>query len=234
MILIRVNLYTGAESLTMPNVVMNSLISSTKVITNDTIPNPIAAAHMALPSIPVPVSSLGIPVMNMKTDDDEKPLSDVECGDAENDKDFNGSTKCDAEPMPVEDDNVLDKTDENCCETDIDVSDDSKVAGNGNHDDKSLLNSAAEPMECVSVGVTSFASPKHTMTTDIVMTESVSVSDIEFHIQLPFDGFFSFSPRHHRPAVCKWRVPIHHSRQTRKCMTSSTSMLGQVGEKSTN
>lgn len=169
--------------MTMPSiVVMNSLVSATKVITNDTIPNPIAAAHntMALPSIPVPISSLGIPVMNMKTDDDEKPLSDVECGDAENDKDFNGSKKCEAEPMPVEDDNVLDKTDENCCETDIDVSDDSKVAGNGNADDKSHLNSTSEPMECISVGVTSFASPKHTMTTDIVMAESISVSDIEF------------------------------------------------------
>lgn len=185
--------------MTLPsNVVMNSLVSATKVITNDTIPNPIVAAHnaMALPTIPVPVGCLiGIPVMSMKTDDDdddlvkpalspsndvekmeEKPFSDVECVD--NDIDKSGeSKKCnDAEPMPVEveDDNGLDKNAEHCCENDIDVGDDGKVTGNGSRDEK--LNSA-EPMECASV--TSFASPKHTMNTlnnfDVVMAESVSV-----------------------------------------------------------
>lgn len=181
--------------MTLPsNVVMNSLVSATKVITNDTIPNPIVAAHnaMVLPSIPVPVGCLiGIPVMSMKTDDDdddlvkpapndvenmeEKPFSDVECVDGENDK-RDESKKCEAEPMPVEveEDSGLDKGDEHCCENDIDVGDNGKIAGNGNGDDK--LNSA-EPMECASV--TSFASPKHTMNTitnfDVVMAESVSV-----------------------------------------------------------
>lgn len=186
--------FVGAESMTMPIAVMNSLVSATKVITNDTIPNPIIASHnsMALPTIPVPVSSLGIPVIDMKTDDDddfikpppsssndvekmeEKPLSDVECIDGDNDKHCDAK-KCEAEPMPVEveDDNLLDKTIENGCETDIDVNDDGKIAGNGNRDDK--MNSS-EPMECASVAsFASFASPKHTMTTDIVMTESISV-----------------------------------------------------------
>lgn len=179
-------LFEGAESMTLPsNVVMNSLVSATKVITNDTIPNPIVAAHnaMVLPSIPVPVGCLiGIPVMSMKTDDDdddlvkpapndvekmeEKPFSDVECVEGENDKR--------GESMPVEEDSGLDKGDEHCCENDIDVGDNGKIAGNGNGDEK--LNSA-EPMECASV--TSFASPKHTMNTmnnfDVVMAESVSV-----------------------------------------------------------
>lgn len=178
----------------MPNmVVMNSLVSATKVITNDTIPNPIVSS-MTMPSIPVPVSSLGIPVINMKTDDDddfvkparspsindieekmeEKPLSDVECNDGEHDK-LSETKGCDSEPMPVEVDD--DKVDGNCCENDIDVNDDSKVAANDNsHVNNKLtgeiLNSA-EPMECASVA--SFASPRHTMTTDVVMAESVSV-----------------------------------------------------------
>lgn len=184
--------------MTLPsNVVMNSLVSATKVITNDTIPNPIVAAHnaMALPSIPVPVGCLiGIPVMSMKTDDDdddlvkpapspsndiekmeEKPFSDVEGVDNENDKRCDAK-KCDAEPMPVEveDDSGLDKGAALCCENDIDVGENGKIVGNGNRDEK--LNSA-EPMECASV--TSFASPKHTMNTmanfDVVMAESVSV-----------------------------------------------------------
>lgn len=39
---------------------MNSLVSPTKVITNDTIPNPIVTAHNnIIPTIPVPVSSIG-------------------------------------------------------------------------------------------------------------------------------------------------------------------------------
>lgn len=181
----------GAASMTMPSIVaMNSLLSETKVITNDAIPISIAAAQntLTLPTIPVPVSSLGIPVMNMKTDDDddlvkaapssandiekmeEKTLSDVECVDGEIDK-LCDSKKCEAEPMPVEIEN--EKTGENCCETDIDVGDDgNNIVDNGNRDDKSLLNSA-EPMEYASVA--SFASPKHTMTTDVVMAESVSV-----------------------------------------------------------
>lgn len=185
--------------MTMPNmVVMNSLVSATKVITNDTIPNPIAASHntLTLPSIPVPVSSLGIPVMNMRTDDDddlvkaapspsndvekmeEKPLSDVECVDGEIEK-LTEEKKCEAEPMPVEDDQVVDKAGDHC-ENDIDVGEDGKIADNGIREDK--MNST-EPMECASVA--SFASPKHIMTTDVVMAESLSVGFIESTISFP-------------------------------------------------
>lgn len=185
--------------MTIPSMmVMNSLVSATKVITNDTIPNPIAASHntLTLPSIPVPVSSLGIPVMNMKTDDDddlvkpaaspsndvekmeEKPFSDAECADGDIDKESK------AEPMPVEseDDNGLDKAGGNGCETDIDVGDE-KIVDNGIRDSKLLLNST-EPMECASAA--SFASPKHTMTNDIVMAESLSV-----RFRIGFEAFVS-------------------------------------------
>uniref|UniRef100_A0A182QWE0 GH84 domain-containing protein n=1 Tax=Anopheles farauti TaxID=69004 RepID=A0A182QWE0_9DIPT len=60
-----------AESL--PNPIMNSLVSATKVITNESLPNPVAAAvnHIAIPPT-IPLSSIPVPLLNIKpseTDD---------------------------------------------------------------------------------------------------------------------------------------------------------------------
>lgn len=57
---------------TISNAVMNSLVSSTKVITSSTIVNPIVATVSNL-SIPdkIPVSSIPIPIMNIKQDSGE-------------------------------------------------------------------------------------------------------------------------------------------------------------------
>lgn len=54
---------------TISNAVMNSLVSSTKVITSSTIVNPIVAtvANLSLPD-KIPVSSIPIPIMNIKQD----------------------------------------------------------------------------------------------------------------------------------------------------------------------
>uniref|UniRef100_A0A182XVC8 protein O-GlcNAcase n=1 Tax=Anopheles stephensi TaxID=30069 RepID=A0A182XVC8_ANOST len=54
-----------AESL--PNPIMNSLVSATKVITNESLPNPVAAAvnHIAIPPT-IPLSSIPVPLLNMK------------------------------------------------------------------------------------------------------------------------------------------------------------------------
>lgn len=101
---------------------MNSLVSATKIVTNDSILNPIVSTHsnISLPTIPVPVSSLGIPLTNMKSHNDEdstKPIeidkmeeknfSDSDTIDAEEEK--SDDSKKDVEPMPVEvdDDSVL-------------------------------------------------------------------------------------------------------------------------------
>lgn len=198
-------MYSGAETFTVPNIVMNSLVSPTKVVTNDTIPNPIVTAHISLPSIPIPISSLGIPVVSMKTDHDdfskpldfdkmeEKPFFDGETIDAEDDPKLIDNKKLD-EPMPVEEDSVIEMTakiEENICETDIDVADavseilpaqkvgepvvvNNQINKNGDiRITPDNLNSA-EPMECVSVN--SMASPKHTMAADVIMAESVSVT----------------------------------------------------------
>lgn len=176
---------SGGESLAMPNVaIMNSLVSATKVVTTDTVLNPIVASHstIPLPGIPVPVSSIGIPVMSMKTDDDddlgklcndfetmeEKTLSDIECGDGDVIK-ANEMRNSEAEPMPIEDESLPEKAVDIVCENDIDVSDDIKITNN----DKS---NPDEPMECSTV--LPFASPKHNANTDVVMAESVSVCSL--------------------------------------------------------
>uniref|UniRef100_A0A182MJ35 protein O-GlcNAcase n=1 Tax=Anopheles culicifacies TaxID=139723 RepID=A0A182MJ35_9DIPT len=54
-----------AESL--PNPIMNSLVSATKVITNESLPNPVAAAvnHIAIPPT-MPISSIAVPLLNIK------------------------------------------------------------------------------------------------------------------------------------------------------------------------
>lgn len=50
----------SADAIAMPNIVMNSLASPTKVITNETLPNPIITAHNAIiPSMPLPITSIG-------------------------------------------------------------------------------------------------------------------------------------------------------------------------------
>lgn len=54
---------------TISNAVMNSLVSSTKVITSSTIVNPIVAnvSNLSIPD-KIPVSSIPIPIMNIKQD----------------------------------------------------------------------------------------------------------------------------------------------------------------------
>lgn len=58
---------TGTDTITLPNLVMNSLVSSTTIVTNTTIPNPIVSAgiELTLPLVPLPVSSIGIPIANV-------------------------------------------------------------------------------------------------------------------------------------------------------------------------
>lgn len=184
--------------MSVPNVVMNSLVSPTKVITNDVIPNPIVAIHnpITLPqSLPVP--SIGVPIMNVKTHTDVKAKLDGKSLDAIDTEDEKLSDiKKSDESMPVEDDTVVEmahKIEENIGETDVEVSELAEPIENTKSEDSLTieppinkndglntvsdhLNSAAEPMECASVN--SMASPKHIMVADVIMAESVSVSGI--------------------------------------------------------
>lgn len=173
---------TGAEPLAnLSNLVMNSLVSPTKVVTNDSLPNPIVSASISLPAFPVPISSIGIPLLTMKNED------------IDSDSDNLSGTKKD-EPMPVEeqdDDSVLQmaaQIEENIAEIDedgknaaLDLGKDDKIVANGTGPEKMAvvennfaLNNTTEPMECVPTS-NALASPKHIILNDVNMLESISV-----------------------------------------------------------
>lgn len=185
--------------MSLPNVVMNSLVSPTKVITNDVIPNPIVAQNPISLPISLPVTSIGVPMMNVKTDNDKlhTKSNDLDAIDTEDEK-FSDTKKSD-ESMPVEDDSIIEmahKIEENIGEADVEVteiaepievvsettkSDDSTNIEQSHNKSNDLSTmgehlNATEPMECASVN--SMTSPKHTMTTDVIMAESVSVIQI--------------------------------------------------------
>lgn len=156
---------TGSDPITLPNVVMNSLVSTTQIVTNDTINNPIVStvSNMTLPSVPVPVSSIGIPIMAMKDDTGyNTSFEKIEKILDERNKSPNhpGDHHDEPEAMPVEDEPSLQ----------VDISK-IKPSNNGDlmTDDSYLI---TEPMECT-------ASPRHTpkcASEDVVMTENVSTS----------------------------------------------------------
>lgn len=185
--------------MSMPNVVMNSLVSPTKVITNDIIPNPIVATlnPISLPQS-LPLTSIGVPVMNVKTSESiSKPNDDSnELDTTETEDEKFSETKKSDELMPVEDDSIDEmahKIEENIVETDVDVAEPIEITteivkaneadalsieqplnkNDGLHASGDHL-SSSEPMECASVN--SMASPKHIMTNDVIMAESVSVN----------------------------------------------------------
>lgn len=218
----------GADTMSMPNVVMNSLVSPTKVITNDIIPNPIVATHSPI-SLPqsLPVTSIGVPMMNVKTIDSNAGVklddgsNDLDTIEAEDEK--LSETKKSDELMPVEDDSIIEmahKIEESIVETDVDVAEPieitTEIVKSAEEDEQSLnkidglstsgdhLNSA-EPMECASVN--SMASPKHIMTTDVIMAESVSVSLSLCNAGYGNSGFFlklfNNTFRHRPLEVCK-------------------------------
>lgn len=232
--------------MSMPNIVMNSLVSPTKVITNDTIPNPIVASHnpITLPSIPLPVPSIGIPIMNLKTDTDDKlddKANDLEAEAFDTEDDKLSDTKKSDESMPVEDDSIIEmahKIEENITETDVEVTDVEPIEITteiiktddicaieqplNKSDDLSATTdqmSTAEPMECASVN--SMASPKHIMTTDIVMAESVSVSSqFGFH---PLSHQTVFSLVLHKYWFIHFQTSSTGSMQVESSDTSLTS-----------
>lgn len=186
---------------------MNSLVSPTKVITNDIISNPIVAAHnpIALPQS-LPVTSIGIPIMNVKTDndhDDKHINKHTELDEIDTEDEKLSDTKKSDESMPVEDDSIIEmaqKIEENIGETDVEVIEPIEIITEPieiitdpiklqdtiiteqsliKNDDLSVMSdhlNTIEPMECASV--ISMASPKHTMTTDVIMAESISVGSI--------------------------------------------------------
>lgn len=107
---------TGVETITLPNIVMNSLVSSTTIVTNTTISNPIVSATLdhPLPSVSVPVSSIGLPITNtegtgykindsigLDEDEDESQPRPEETDDLMNEPPTSNYDPSDVEPMEV-------------------------------------------------------------------------------------------------------------------------------------
>lgn len=183
---------TGTETITLPNMVMNSLVSSSKIVTNDSIPNPIMST---IPSISVPISSINIPSMNMNGPELiplERKESQIiiENANVENkivNKHDEEKKKID-EPMPSAEE-LIESAPKRTIEesmssaaTIIEKNEDSKEQRmtNGCSGDDTMTDdvfppsSPVELMECVNA-----ASPKHSskcLTDDVVMSENVSTS----------------------------------------------------------
>ncbi|XP_022123234.2 protein O-GlcNAcase [Pieris rapae] len=72
----------------VPNPVMNSLVSATKVILNESIPNPIipiANSNVSMPS-EIPVSTLPVPILGLKTiDDKDEAMEKLDANELSND-----------------------------------------------------------------------------------------------------------------------------------------------------
>ncbi|CAH2984909.1 unnamed protein product [Chilo suppressalis] len=90
-------LATGVSSIEtfnpVPNPVMNSLVSPTKVILNESIPNPIipmASSNIALPS-EIPVSTLPVPILGIKALEENSGKRDQSMVDKVNDSVSNDS-----------------------------------------------------------------------------------------------------------------------------------------------
>lgn len=216
---------TGVEQMTsIPNIVMNSLVSPTKVVTNDSLPHPIVTTNISLPSFPVPVSSIGIPIMNMKSDETinaEIALEEEEKKD---------------EPMPsaelLDDDSILQmaaQIEDNIAEADVDVNVNveakdklSEIVEEIGKEEKLIINgigtfisnNVGEPMECVPTTNT-MPSPKHGLVNDVHMLEHFSV--ILNCICIPiirfrpnFDFILDIFNRKHASGEHRYVIDIEH------------------------
>lgn len=177
---------TGTDPLTLPTVVMNSLVSSSKIITNETVPSSTSVStinNISLPTHPVPVSSIGIPILNVegtdyKIDKNTDLINKLESLD---------ETKKVDELMPAVEDVVASEekiNEDSMIDADSEIKTVSKDEQKINGSDAQMTDSdpflpisdgsPIEPMECASI-----ISPKHTqkcLSDDIIMSETVSMS----------------------------------------------------------
>ncbi|GAB0086403.1 O-GlcNAcase [Sergentomyia squamirostris] len=158
---------TGAEGIQpLPNVVMNSLVSATKIVTNDTIPNPIVS-NLSLPD-KLQVPCLSVPIMTIKEapgvigEEVKRDLKE-EAGE------------------PIEED-ITEKDEGKVIEA---IGASETEAGTevmAIVDENPSPHSTTEPMECGSSALSS--SPKQKSSSeDVVMSESVSTSSGSMHVE---------------------------------------------------
>ncbi|XP_055678522.1 protein O-GlcNAcase isoform X1 [Lutzomyia longipalpis] len=179
---------TGAETIQpLPNVVMNSLVSAKKIVTNDTIPNPIVS-NLTIPD-KIPVPCIQAPIMSIKDSSSVLVFSGDSGGEG---KDGEGAKVEIIEPIEediTEKDEMVEKEVES-----VVVAEDGKNAAPGAPeteagtevmaiaDENPSPHSTTEPMECGSSVLSS--SPKQKSSSeDVVMSESVSTSSGSMHVE---------------------------------------------------
>lgn len=93
----------------VPAPIMNSLVSATKVITNESLPNPVAAAvtNMAIPTT-IPISSIPVPIMSIKAVDGvEAAGTKLESADKQKVENSEDTADHDVKGKPLEEDAVI-------------------------------------------------------------------------------------------------------------------------------
>ncbi|EDS41144.1 conserved hypothetical protein [Culex quinquefasciatus] len=176
----------------VPAPIMNSLVSATKVVTNESLPNPVAAAvmNLAIPTT-IPISSIPGPIMSINTTgmiedcaEDKgnmsEPLEDdaVIENDLEQQQLDESAGKRKSMEIPLFVDEELKTEEEVHAKLDLDENEvkivdasEENVTVNEEVGDGGVK--AVEPMECGS----SLTSPKHVMKThfdDVMMSETTS------------------------------------------------------------
>ncbi|XP_059615750.1 protein O-GlcNAcase-like [Phlebotomus argentipes] len=164
---------TGGETIPpLPNVVMNSLVSAKKIVTNDTIPNPIVS-NLSIPD-KIPVPCIQAPIMALKESVEEDKEADV-------------AAKVQiSEPIEVEDitekDDMVDKVDGKALPSASGAETEAGTEVMAIADENPSPHSTTEPMECGSSVLSS--SPKQKSSSeDVVMSESVSTSSGSMHVE---------------------------------------------------
>lgn len=185
----------------VPAPIMNSLVSATKVVTNESLPNPVAAAvtNLSIPAT-IPISSIPGPIMSIKTSTPSagEPLEAdaVIENDLEQQQLDESSEKRKSQEIPLLVDEEL-KTEEEQAKLELDENEVKMVDASESEEkmtvnDEVVINQvkinieedddggakgasavAVEPMECGS----SLTSPKHVMKThfdDVMMSETTS------------------------------------------------------------
>ncbi|KAL9901026.1 O-GlcNAcase isoform 2-T2 [Glossina fuscipes fuscipes] len=195
------------------NPIMNSLVSPTKVVTNDDILNPIptcVASNIELPK-KIPISIVSVPIMHTKAVGSDVDSDDMRDSDTEKktrklkpvaiSEITVKAENCDREVLPeVQSSKVDSKLEEDIAIDEKPVEPDSTGLSTDNLSPVSAVSAGNEPMECSS-SLTSQTSPKDDLAKmlvganeDVVMAESATVGEINNTMQIESTAPSPLSP----------------------------------------
>lgn len=184
---------TATNVTPIPNAIMNSLVSPTKVVTNDSLPNPIvtSVSNFEIPS-KIPISSIPIPIMNIKNEDSVDSIVDEKSEDADatslKNSEHNEQTMHEhsTKNATIEEDVTITEAEANNLNNGEPSVEIKSIQENVSMTDGvSLPSSPTEPMECGS-SLASQSSPKpmaKSPSDDVVMSETVSTSSGSMQVE---------------------------------------------------